>query len=44
MKMKSQVDLFKSVRKPLPPQNRVERPAKGGGYRRKNKWGNYGNE
>jgi hypothetical protein len=45
MKTKSQIALFQSIRKALPPQNRVERPVKGGGYRRKNKWGNqYGNE
>lgn len=38
MKNKSQFETFKSIRKPLLPQNRVERPMKGGGYRRREKF------
>lgn len=39
MKAMTQIEAMKSVRKPALPQNRVERPTKGGGYNRKSKWG-----
>lgn len=38
MKMRTQIEAYKSIRKGGLPQNRVERPLKGGGYRRRNKW------
>jgi hypothetical protein len=38
MKTMTQLEAYKAVRKPLPPAGRVERPTKGGGYRRKDKW------
>ena len=37
-KKPTQLDLMKSVRKPIPPATKVERPEKGGGYRRQNKF------
>jgi hypothetical protein len=37
MKPKSQLELIKSVRKPVPPATKVERPEKGGGYKRRPK-------
>lgn len=37
--MKSQLEALKSIRKPVAPPTRVERPNKGGGYRRPQ--GNY---
>ncbi len=40
MKAMTQLEAYKAIRKPLPPQGRVERPVKGGGYCRKDKWGN----
>ncbi len=36
-KKPSQLDLIKSVRKPIPPATKVERPVKGGGYKRRPK-------
>ena len=36
--MKSQIEALRSIRKTGLPQNRIERPNKGGGYRRRNKW------
>jgi len=36
-KKPSQLDLIKSVRKPIPPATKVERPNKGGGYKRHSK-------
>ena len=33
----SQLEAYRSVRKPLPPMGRVEQPVKGGGYRRRDK-------
>lgn len=44
MKAITQLDAIKSIRKPCPPPTRVERPNRGGGYRRKNKWGKDNNE
>jgi hypothetical protein len=43
MKLKSQVEALKSVRKQALPQNRIIRPMKGGGYRRprNTKWNDY---
>jgi hypothetical protein len=34
MKNISQMDAIKSIRKPIPPFTKIERPMKGGGYRR----------
>jgi len=34
MKTMSFLEIYRSLRKPLPPKERVERPVKGGGYRR----------
>ena len=34
MKLKTQIEAYKSVRKPATPPTRVIQPAKGGGYRR----------
>jgi len=39
MKLKTQIEVYKSIRKPLLPP-RVQRPIKGGGYRRNNDWRN----
>ena len=36
--MITQLEAIKSIRKPFAPPTRVERPFRGGGYRRKNKW------
>jgi len=36
----TQLEAIQSARKPALPQNRIILPKKGGGYRRKNKWGN----
>jgi len=36
-KKKTQLDLLKEIRKPVPPPTRVERPDKGGGYKRRPK-------
>lgn len=33
----TQLEAWKSIRKVLPPRGRVERPVKGGGYRRRAK-------
>lgn len=45
MKMMTQLEAYKSVRKPCPPPTRVERPQKGRGYRRpRNKKEIYGQE
>ena len=35
MKEMSQLEAWKAIRKLLPPRGRVERPVKGGGYRRR---------
>ena len=35
--MKRFWDAYKSIRKPIPPQTRIERPVKGRGYRRHDK-------
>lgn len=40
----TQLEAYKAVRKPIPPVGRIERPAKGGGYRRKDKWGRKWND
>jgi len=37
MKLPTQLETIKSIRKPMLPKTRVERPVKGGGYRRKQK-------
>jgi hypothetical protein len=37
MKLPSFLEAYKKLRKPLPPKGRVERPVKGGGYRRRTK-------
>jgi hypothetical protein len=37
MKVMTQLEAIRSVRKPLPPPGRVERPVKGGNYRRRSK-------
>lgn len=37
MKLMTQLEAYQSIRKPLPPRGRIERPAKGGGYRRRQK-------
>lgn len=39
MKLMTQMEAYQAVRKPALPQNRIERPKKGAGYSRKNKWG-----
>ncbi len=36
-KRPTQLELMKSVRKPIPPATMVERPVKGGGYKRRPK-------
>ena len=38
MKAISQEQVMDMVRKPMPPPTRVQRPVRGGGYRRKSKW------
>lgn len=38
MKTMSQIEAWKSIRKMLPPQGRIERPLKGSGYRRRPKY------
>lgn len=37
--MKGQLAAYKSIRKPLPPPTKIERPLKGRGYRRKGRYG-----
>lgn len=37
MKAMSTLEVYQSIRKPLPPLGKIERPVKGGGYRRRNK-------
>ena len=45
MKLKSQLEAYRSIRKQITPPTRIERPVKGSGYNRKNKnWKNYDNE
>jgi len=34
MKLRNQIEVMKSIRKVGLPQNRIERPQKGGGYQR----------
>lgn len=34
MKAITAIEVYRSIRKPMPPAKRVERPVKGGGYRR----------
>jgi hypothetical protein len=38
MRTITQHEAIKSIRKPCPPPTRIERPFRGGGYRRRNKW------
>lgn len=41
----SQLEAYRSVRKPVPPPTRVERPTKGQGYRRRGRYRkDYGQE
>jgi hypothetical protein len=37
MKAITQIEAWKAIRKLMPPKGRVERPIKGGGYRRRPK-------
>lgn len=37
MKLKSQLEVLKSIRKPQPPPTRVEQPVKGAPYKRPSK-------
>jgi hypothetical protein len=37
-KKPTQKELMDSIRKPVPPPTRIERPVKGGGYKRKEKF------
>jgi hypothetical protein len=38
MKMMSQMEVYRTIRKPFAPAVKIERPVKGRGYRRHNKW------
>lgn len=42
--MKSQIEVFKSIRKPLPPPGRIEQPVKGSPYSRKQKFKKWADE
>jgi hypothetical protein len=48
MSMKDKYSIYKSIRKPIPPATKVERPKKGADYKRPQgtweKWSFYGNE
>lgn len=45
MKAMTQLEVYKIIRKPLPPRTRIERPVKGRGYfRPRNKKDIYGEE
>ena len=35
----TQLEAYRSVRKPMPPPTRIERPVRGRGYRRRGRYG-----